>query len=299
MRRIYSTRFGLAGCSAVVLAFLVGCGGDSARPSPGEAPAPLVAATIFPLADIAATIGGQAVEVLTIVPAGADPHAFDPTPDLVRRLERAGLVLAIGAHLDDWVVGLARGAGAPLLTLTSGIALSAGDPHIWLDPVLVRDEVLPKITRALVQLSPDAEAEITHRAELYRDSLTALDAEIRQMLADVVSPFFVAAHDAWGYFASRYALEQVGVIYRGHGSEPGPRELADLVERARRAGVRAVFTEPQLGETAARALATELGAEVGLLDPLGGAGVEARDSYLAMLRANANEFARVLAVRRD
>ena len=278
---------------------LANCGDMRDGKDVAEGEALLVAATIFPLADITAELAGSEAEVLTIVPAGADPHAFDPTPDLARKLEDGVLVIGVGAHLDDWVVSLSRGAGVRLLLLSEGLTLTEGDPHIWLDPIMVRDELLPRIADALTEILPGSGDQIARRAEAYRDSLTNLDAEIRSELADVTSPHFVASHAAWGYFAARYGLEQVGAIYHGHGREPGPRELAALVDRARLAGVRGVFSEPQLGETAARALAHEIGAELGVLEPLGGPEAPGAESYLDLMRSNAREFARILAAPSD
>jgi zinc transport system substrate-binding protein len=147
---------------------------------------------------------------------------------------------------------------------------------------------------ALIEISPTSADGIRARATRCQSELTALDAEIRAQLARVSSRAFVASHPAWTYFAARYDLDEVGVVYRAEGREPGPRELAALVDRARRDKVRAVFTEPQLGALGVRALADELGATVETLDPLGGAGVAERGSYFELLRYDARSFAAAL-----
>ena len=102
---------------------------------------------------------------------------------------------------------------------------------------------------------------------------------MRERLAPVQGQAFVATHSAWAYFAARYGIVELGAVYPSPGRELSPRALADLVDRARAAGVRAVFTEPQLGEVGARALAADLGVPLHVLDPLGGRGVEGRDGY--------------------
>jgi zinc transport system substrate-binding protein len=214
---------------------------------------------------------------------------------VVRRLAGARLVVAVGAGADDWGSDLAHAWRAPLLVLTQSLTLKYGNnPHVWLDPILVRDAILPQLTDALIRVVPGAEASLRTRAAEYRESLTALDREIRAMLSAVGSRAFVATHPAWPYFAERYDLQQVGVLYPAPGRESSPRELAGLVDQARRAGVHAVFTEPQLGETGARALANELDARIGTLDPLGGPMVADRNSYEALLRYNARELAKTL-----
>ena len=290
------TRILLLALTSVVA--VAACGGSDRAPAPASSSSPLVAATIFPIADLTAAVAGPAATVITMLPPGANPATFEPTPDLLRRLSGAGLVVAVGAGADAWAAGLARGSGARLLTLSEGLTLQYGNnPHIWLDPVVVRDVLLPRLTDALVQLAPAASAGIRTRSAAYRQLLDALDAEIRSTLAGLDSRAFVATHPAWPYFAARYGLDQVGVLYPSPGRELSPREFAALVDRARAAGVRAVFTEPQLGDTAVRALADELHARVGILDPLGGPAVAGRDSYTALLRFDARQFAQALGTR--
>ena len=135
------------------------------------------------------------------------------------------------------------------------------------------------------------------RASLLADSLTVLDQEIRRLLSEATDRGFVATHDAWAYFCDRYELESLGSLYERPGHEPSARGLADLIEAARGANLTAVLTEPQLAATAARALADELGAEIVVVDPLGGPGLEGREGYLDMMRFNARSFARALGSR--
>jgi zinc transport system substrate-binding protein len=184
-----------------------------------------------------------------------------------------------------------------VLRLADGIPLLAGDhdhgsgnPHIWLDPILVRDRLLPTLESALKEVLPRSAATIEVNARALSDSLTVLDEEIRAALAPLEQRAFVATHQAWTYFAERYGLEEVGVVHSHSGLDPSSRELARLMEVARARGVGCVFTEPQLGEVAVRALASELSVPTCVLDPLGGAGLEERDGYMALLRFNTNQF---------
>jgi zinc transport system substrate-binding protein len=260
-----------------------------------ETARPIIAVTIFPIGDITATLAASDAEVVVILPAGANPATFEPAPDIVRRLAGARLVVAVGAGADDWGSDLAHTWGANLLVLTRSMTLEyENNPHVWLDPVLVRDAILPQLTRATIRVIPEKEAAIRTRAAAYHKLLTALDQDIRTALSVVESRAFVATHAAWPYFAERYDLRQIGVLYPVPGRELGPREFATLVDQARRARVQAVFTEPQLGATGAKALAEDLGARIGTLDPLGGSAVADRNSYEALLRYNARELARTL-----
>jgi zinc transport system substrate-binding protein len=254
---------------------------------------------------------GDNARVEVVLPPGASPATFDVTPRQLADLRNSALFVLVGGGLDEWIVSLS-GEDAPLLRLSDGITLIHGDdsgeeeaeghghshaegnPHIWLDPILVRDELLPKLEGALQAAIPDAAEEIRQRAGILADSLTALDQEIRAALEPIKSRAFIATHAAWTYFADRYGLEEVGVIHPTPGHEPSSRDVANLIRTAEERNVGCLFIEPQLGEVAARALATELSLPVRMLDPLGGATFEGRDGYMGLLRFNTEQLVKGL-----
>ena len=288
--------------AAVLMAVGAGCSTD-------EAPrdeTPRAIATIFPLGDLAAFVAGDELRVEVLVPPRADPSTFEPSPRQVARVAGARAYLMVGGGMDEWLRSVPGAlAGVPEARMNGGVQLraggegeSTGDPHTWLDPVLVRDVWLPQIERALSAARPDARPRIESRARALADSLTALDHWLAERLLPVRGQAFVATHSAWGYFAARYGVRELGAVHRSPGREPSARALAELVDAARAAGVHAVFTEPQLGETGAQALAAELEVPVYVLDPLGGPGVPGRDGYLALLRFNGDQIVRALGSNR-
>ncbi|MSR35420.1 MAG: zinc ABC transporter substrate-binding protein [Gemmatimonadetes bacterium] len=290
---------------AAAAALLVGCGASdgNARAEPGtEAQVPLVITSIFPLGDLAARVGGDDVRVDVLVPPRADPATFEPSPRQMQALTTARAFLVVGGGMDEWMVSVPGSLdGIPVVRMNDGIPLRAGghgegtgDPHTWLDPILVRDRWLPAIVEALVRARPEARTGLEARGAQLADSLTALDAWMAERLAPVRSRAFIATHSAWQYLAHRYGVIELGAIYGSPGREPSSRELAGLLERARAAHVSVVFTEPQLGESGARALAEELSVGVAVLDPLGGPGLPGRDSYFGMMRYNTEQISSAL-----
>ena len=273
-------------------------------PRPDAATAPVVVVTIFPVADLVARVAGGALDVRTLLPTRASPSTWEATPAQVREVSHAAGFVTVGGGLDGWL-DHAAGLDAPLrLRLTDGLDLrnaehghaegESGDPHVWLDPVLVRDALLPRIADFVRALAPADAPGVSRRAAALADSLTALDGEIREILDGLPLRAFIATHDAWSYFAARYGLEPLGSLYERPGHEPSARGLAALVDAARSAGLRTVLSEPQLAETAARALAAELDAVVATVDPLGGPELEGRRGYMELMRFNARAFAGAL-----
>ncbi len=257
------------------------------------------------MADLTARVAGDAVRVRTLLPPRASPATWEATPAQIRMLARADGYVTVGGGLDGWLADVEpTHAGFEHLVLTDGMQLhrsgpeASGDPHVWLDPILVRDRLLPRLTDFLVSVAGSAdEAAIRGRSAALADTLTALDTDIRSLLAKAPRRRFVATHDAWEYFAARYGLESVGSIYERPGHEPSAQALAHLIDTARKDGVTTILAEPQLAETGARALAGELGATIRVVDPLGGPDIPGRDSYTAMMRTNARAFALALGAQ--
>ena len=290
------TRRAAARVAATLALLLAGCGdtdGGRGDEASGDARADrAVVATLPPIGSIAAYLMGPAGDVVTLLPPGASPDTYEPTPRVAEALAGAAVVFRIGGPVDEWV-GTPDRDGRTVL-LSDGVPLRDGNPHIWLDPVLVRDNLLPRMADALAAAFPDDADAIRGRAAEYADSLDALHAAIGRALAAAPARRFVSAHAAWLYFADRYGLEQVGVVHRSPGRDVAARELAGIVEAARSSGAAAVIAEPQLGRAGVQALADELRVPVELADPLGGAGVDGRSSYLDLMRFNAAAFARAL-----
>jgi zinc transport system substrate-binding protein len=292
--------------------------------SPATAAAPpekkiLVAASILPLADFCRHLGGDLVEVHSLIPPGASPHVFEPPPSLMAKAFQARVFVYIGAGFEPWAAKVlqARGTGkVAVVEAARGIPLiqevrdphhaeaseagqeghgagpgeekghhhEAGNPHIWLDPVLAQ-EICRQIALALIQLDPRHRDQYEANLKNYLAALAELDRDIRQRTATWRLRDFVSFHPAYAYFARRYHLTEVGVIETAPGREPTPRHLQKIVQAVKGSGLRVVFAEPQLNARVAQAVAREAGVKVLILDPVGGRPPYG-DDYLKLMRHN-------------
>ena len=160
-------------------------------------------------------------------------------------------------------------------------AHEGGNPHVWLDPVLVQG-ICRRIAEAFIRVDPDHRGVYEAGLQQYVEQLEALDREIRSRVATFRIRDYVSFHPAFIYFARRYNLHEVGVIEAAPGREPTPRHL-QLVAAIRRYGIRVVFAEPQLNPRVAEVIAQEAGVKVLMLDPIGGPPPYGSD-YLKMMR---------------
>jgi zinc transport system substrate-binding protein len=307
--------FILQACLAVWgLALLIGPA--QAAPSAGKL---LVAATIVPLSDFCQQIGRDLIQVQVLIPPGASPHAFEPPPSVMAKASQARVFVYVGAGLEPWAARLLRSRGSKDLVVVEaaqGIPLlgmdehhhdhaaagaqghtgkhaeqagahathGAGNPHIWLDPVLAQ-EIAGKIAQALIQADPGHQAQYEANLKDFQAELAALDQEIKQHAQAWRLRDFVSFHPSFTYFARRYNLNEVGTIEAAPGREPTPRHLKNLVAAIRRYGIKVVFAEPQLNPRVAEVIAREAGVKVLKLDPMGG-GPPYGSDYLHLMRAN-------------
>lgn len=276
-----------------------------------------VSVSIHPVALLVARVGGERVEVSTLLPAGASPHGFEPSPRQVRSLAGADLVVTVGGGLDPWArqaihalqhnpphLVLARSAGIPDAQGHShgdedetapGFHGEGGtnDPHLWLDPILVRDVIVPDIVAALSRLMPDASPVFHRRGAAFQAQLTELDGEIAARLAPYADRPFVAFHGSWDRFSRHYGLHPVGVVMPFPGREPSARQMAQVLEAGGQGGA-AVLIEPQFNPRIARTLAEQLGGKLVLVDPMGHPDKPYGNDYISLMRFNGQAFEEAL-----
>jgi zinc/manganese transport system substrate-binding protein/manganese/iron transport system substrate-binding protein len=297
------TLLGIIGALAIVVA---ACGDGAGSASPGNSAATVrVVTTTTVFADIVANVGGERVDVASIIPPGVGPEDYEPKPDDAKRLADADLIVSNGVGLDDYLDDLLASGdgGADRLVLGEGIPPiedhGAPNPHFWLDPTLVRDHYLPAIVAKLIDIDPAGVAAFEASAAAYSTALEGLDAELKAKVAEIpeANRKLVTAHDAFPYFARHFGFELVGVIVDSVGQEPTASELAALVETVKQAGVTAIFSEAQFNPKLSETLAREAGiTEVVTTlynDALGSAPA---DTYVGMMRWNVDQ---IVAALRD
>lgn len=300
---------------------LTACSSDR-KTSPvltGDKTAPLrVVTTLFPLSDWTREVGGDRVEVTTLLPAGSSPHTFEPTNSAMKRVANADLFIRVGLQMDDWSARLAAAGKRDMEILSAGDELAingllpqvdqvlsgteelghteaaaAGhghthgsvNPHFWLDPIMAKATV-EQIRDKLTRLDPESSPTYHKRSRDYLQRLDRLDTEIAAVLKPCASRGFVSFHHAYPYFAHRYGLHIIAVIEEYPGKTPSDRYVKNVADRLRELQIKTVFSEPQLNPQVARIIADEVGARVDVLDPYGSEIHEDRNSYEKLMRYN-------------
>jgi zinc/manganese transport system substrate-binding protein/manganese/iron transport system substrate-binding protein len=284
---------------AVVAALLLvaGCA-KPAGPWRGDADRPRVVATTTQVADMAAVVGADRIDLVRLLKPGIGAHDYEPSPADVEAIATAQLVVENGVGLESWLHDTIESSGydGPVVDASQGVRLrevgGEPDPHIWQDP---RNAVVmaANIERGLARVDPGSAGFYQANLAAYLEALRALDAEVERQTAGLANRKVVTNHDAIGYYLDRYHLELVGSVIPSFDSsaELSGRDVRDLVAKVKATGVRAIFSETSLPPRAAETIGREAGVKVvtgedALYgDSLGPPGSDG-DSYIRMIRHN-------------
>jgi len=262
---------------------------------------PLVVTTVYPLYEFTRQIAGSSAKVISLVPAGAEPHDWEPSPRDLTQIRDARLLVYNCAGLDPWVSKLLADPvlkGTASVRATEGITLettSTGaerrgvpDPHVWLDPVLAQSMV-ETIRSALASADPQHAAGYSENAARFRSKLEALHEAFRSGLAQCARREVIASHAAFGYLARRYGLTVISLMGVAPDSEPTPGQMAAVVRFARDKKVQYIFFETLLGPRLADTIAREIGARTLPFNPIEGVARDEQSTgrdYVALMEEN-------------
>ncbi|HVQ67016.1 MAG TPA: metal ABC transporter substrate-binding protein [Bradyrhizobium sp.] len=254
-----------------------------------------VVASFSILGDFVRNVGGDRIDVTTLVGPDSDAHVYAPTPSDAKKVADAKLVFVNGLGFEGWLPRLVKSAGgkASVVTATTGIAPlkrgSQADPHAW-QSVANAKIYVANIRDALAAAAPaDAEA-FKSRAQAYLADLDALEREVREAIAKIPESRrkVISTHNAFGYFASAYGVEFIAPLGVSTESEASARDIAGIITQVRAAKIPAVFLENITDPRLMGRISAETGARIGgtlYSDSLTG---EKGDSptYIAMVRHN-------------
>lgn len=330
MKRIWSIL--LIGC--IGLFCFAGCGGGNSAPpaagseenAPAEsAPVKLsVYASFYTMYDFAVKIGGDKAEVVNMVPAGMEPHDWEPSASDIAGLENASVFVYNGAGMEHWAEDILETLQNPNLTVveaSAGIELMEGhhdhdedehededhedenheededheeeheeeyDPHVWLSPLSAKRE-MENIKNAFVQADPANRDDYEANYTKYAAEFDALDQEFKDALSPLPNKDIIVSHQAFGYLCAAYGLNQIPIEGLAPDSEPDPARMAEIIDFANEHQVKVIFFEELVSPKVAETIADAIGAETQVLSPIEGLGDEeqaAGDDYFSVMRQN-------------
>jgi zinc/manganese transport system substrate-binding protein len=279
-----------------------------------------VVATFSVLGDLTQAVGGDNIQLTTLIEPGVDAHTYDPSPAELAMLEQADVIVENGIGFEPWLDNFLESTSfqGERIVASKGVALrhadedghveeegghdhGGDDPHIW-SSVQNAIVMVENIRDGLKSADPDRAAAYDANAEAKIADLQALDAWVREQVATIPEDRrkLVTSHDTLGYFADAYGFEVVGTALGSLSTEvgdPSARQIAELIHQIQEAGVPAIFAENVSNPALMESIAAEAGVTLApslYSDSLGVPGTPG-DTYDGMIRSNVEAIVQALS----
>jgi len=255
-------------CIILTIVLIASAGCTSYEKGGGSAPV-TAAVTILPQQEFVQRVGGERVSTIVMIPPGASPATYSPVPEEVKAISQADIYFKVGTPLPFEDVYLdrliAENQEMAVINCSEKIVVIDNDPHVWTIP---KNAILMigEITEGLCTVDPKNATYYRTNAEAYIDELNDLDTDLNDILNHVGRKTFIVYHPAWNYFAREYGLMQIAI--EKDGKEPGSRELAEIINTAKRDNLTEVYVSPQMNTEPARFIAGQIGGRLVYADPL-------------------------------
>jgi zinc transport system substrate-binding protein len=256
--------------------------------------------SVYPMYDFTQKIGGDKIKLKNLVPPGTEPHDWEPTPSDIAALEKADVLIYNGAGMEPWLDKVLKSINTEKIEkveATKGLNLLNNpaeadnlvkDPHVWLDPMLAKQE-MGAIKNALVSADPTNQA---YYEKNYNDNaaqLDQLDKEYKAAVTQFSKKDIVVAHQAFSYLCNAYGLNQVAIEGISADSEPSPARMAEIVKFVQEKQLHSIFFEELVSPKVAQTIAQETGATTAVLNPFEGlteSDQQAGKDYFSVMRDN-------------
>ncbi len=305
----------------LALMLLAGCSSNKGKATDSAgSPKIKIVATVYPVYEFVKQVGGDKVDVVMLIPPGAEPHDWEPTAKDITRLKDAKIFAYHGAGFEPVEKLLTKdvlGTTLPV-EVSKGVAKLAahhdedqhkkednhkeakhdheGDSHMWLDPLSAQQEV-NNILAALITVDEKNATYYKENAEKFNKQLAELDQDYKKSLATISRKDVITSHEAFGYLATRYGLNQVGIMGLSPDAEPTPDKMAEITKFCREHQVKYIFFETLASPKLAQTIAKETGAELLVLNPIENLTEEEMKqgkNYLIIMRENLANLVKAL-----
>jgi zinc transport system substrate-binding protein len=273
-------------------------------------------ASFYPMQFLVSQIAGDKAQVTSLVPAGVEPHDWEPKPKTLAELQKSDMLVYNGAGMESWLDNLLPSiekAGVKAVNASQGLKLIpfnqkdgeeghdqgeklVYDPHVWVSPAKYKQQA-QNILNALVEKDPGNGAYYKANYEKLAAQLDKLDQDYRTAAASFQKKTFIVSHSAFRYLAEEYGLTQVAIRGVTPEAEPSPAKLAELVELCRKNNIRYIFFESLVSPKLSQTLAKEVNAEVLVLND--GQGISQEEinggkSYITIMYDNLENLKKAL-----
>ncbi len=226
-----------------------------------------VTVSIVTYADFVKNIGGEKVNINTMIPQNSNPHDYEPIPSQIVELAKSDVYFKIGGYFDfeDVLLNKVKDVKTDLKVVdcSKGITFIEKDPHVWLG-INEAKIILNNIYNGLKDISPDDSAYFRKNYETYINKINIADNNLSESFEKLTIKHVLVFHPAWNYFFKRYNLIQIGIEQLG--KEPNAQDLKNILNFAKEKKIRVIYVEPQFNKDSAISIAEQIGADISVIN---------------------------------
>lgn len=245
----------------------------------------VIIASVLPQKEFIEKVGGDKVQVIIMVPPGADPHTYEPQAKQMEQISNAKMYVQVGSGIDferTWmdkirslnqemlIINDSKGitfipSMEPDVENSSSTEITESDPHVWVSPRNAQ-LMVENIYQGLVKIDPKNKEYYLINKENYLKELRQLDKNITAELSNKTGTKILVYHPSWGYFCQDYGLSQIAI--EKEGKDPTPKEMMNIVNISKKENITAIFVSPHYNTRSSEVIASEIGAKVIFIDEL-------------------------------
>lgn len=279
-----------------------------------------VCTSFYVMYDFAGKIGGNKVNLKNLLPAGADPHSWEPSPKDIVSIEKADILIYNGAGMEGWIdkvlgsisnkklVTVETSKDIKLLEVKDSLVSEHNDkhsdehehfqdPHVWLDPMKAKIQIRA-ITDTFIEVDPSNKDYYEKNYEHYVKELEKLDDEYREAVSSFKSKDIIVTHEAFGYLCDAYGLNQIAISGLDTETEPTSARMIDVAKFAKDNNVKVIFFDKMVSPKVADAIAKSAEAKTEVLNPIASLStddIKAGKDYFSVMRENLEALRKALS----
>ena len=256
-----------------------------------------VCTSFYTVYDFVNKIGGDKIEIINLIPAGVEPHDFEPKPKDLVTLSKADVLICNGLGMEGWINKIKKNMdNLKVVEIADGLELLGGDPHVWLNPMNVKEE-LKHIKDVLVELDSDNREYYIENYNRYEKEILNLDKKYEDRLSNCTRNEIVVTHNAFGYLCYRYGLRQISLQGIVNDGEPSIKSMANIIKIIKENNIKTVFWEDPKDKKIMNAIKKETGVSILKLETLENMtkkDIESGRDYFGIMSSNLNNLVEAL-----
>jgi len=291
-----------------------GVSGSLSPAQPGQSGKLQVITSFRPFTLLVRPIGGDHLSITQILPPGADPHDYEPTPNDAVALKNGRIFFYAGPFLEPWAADLAESSNPDIKLVTFADAVSVPeydqmknrypgfpdmtrDPHLWLSPQLTRYYVA-HVARELSEIDPENATDYQNNAVEFEKRLEQLNSDYTTGFSNCSTRTFLSSHSFLDYIAATYNLTQIPIAGTGPDTQPSVKQMSAIIEEAKAHNVRGILVEPDEAEDLSKSISEELDIPVYSFTTMevvpSGPSKEGDTDYVAIMESNLQEMRKAM-----